>query len=67
MILVLVCYNVIGTAVVTALTKIEEFLAPAGADPAKASPGLEKIKLIIAKTVGWAASVGDWFLGNKEH
>lgn len=67
MLLVVVCYNIIGTAIVAVLGKIEVFLTPAGQDPNVANPGINKVQEFFAKTAGWAAKIGDWLLGNKEH
>ncbi len=57
---VLACYNVLGTAVVTVLQKVEDAFAPGDAK-------IEGVKSFIGKTAGWAASIGDWLLGNKAH
>lgn len=63
--LVLACYNILGTAIVSVLDKVEAYLAPT--NPVGGNPGIEKIKGIISKTAGWAASVVDWLIGNKAH
>lgn len=64
-ILVLVCYNILGTALVTILNKIELFLSPT--DPINANPKIEVIKAWLSRSVGFASGIVDWLIGNKAH
>lgn len=66
-VLVLACYNLLGTALVACLDKLEAYLATPTGAPVDPNSTLEKVKRWVLKSVGWASSVADWLIGNKAH
>lgn len=66
-VLLMVCANILLTAVKTMIEKVEAYLT--GGDATKIDPNsfLEKAKAFIAKILGYLSTALDWATGNKEH
>lgn len=65
--LVLICFNAIMTAISTCLDKIESYLSPDPNIKPDPNSSVERIKSNILKLVGWSQTIIDWIVGNKEH
>lgn len=66
-VLFLMSYNILGTALSTVLDKVEAYLTTDGSDPKASNPKIESAKAFLAKSAGYASSIVDWLVGNKEH